>query len=76
MEYRHIYAGQVELIVSNQHPLAAYQMVNPLMLKDEKILMFDAGETPELQEQITNMCMKAALCRILLQGIFRLGLFF
>ena len=26
LEYRHIYAGQVELIVSNQHPLAAYQM--------------------------------------------------
>ena len=25
LEYRHIYAGQVELIVSNQHPLAAYQ---------------------------------------------------
>ena len=73
LEYRHIYAGQVELIVSNQHPLAAYQMVNPLMLKDEKILMFDAGETPELQEQITNMCMKAGFMPNFITGNFSPG---
>ena len=76
LEYRHIYAGQVELIVSNQHPLAAYQMVNPLMLKDEKILMFDAGETPELQEQITNMCMKAGFMPNFITGNFSPGAIF
>ena len=76
LEYRHIFAGQVELIVSNQHPLAAYQMVNPLMLKDEKILMFDAGETPELQEQITNMCMKAGFMPNFITGNFSPGAIF
>ena len=43
------------------------------MLKDEKILMFDAGETPELQEQITNMCMKAGFMPNFITGNFSPG---
>ena len=76
LEHRRIFTGQVELIVSNQHPLANYQMVSPVMLKDEKILMFDAGETPELQEQINSMCMKYGFLPNFVTGNFSPGAIF
>lgn len=58
LEHRRIFTGQVELIVSNYHPYAGYQIVSPAILENEQILTFEADETPELRENITKMCME------------------
>lgn len=76
LEYRRIFTGQVQLIVSNFHPLSKYQMVNPSMLKNEKILMYNVGETPELQERITQICLKSGFAPNFVYGNFSPGAIF
>ena len=56
--HKRIFTGQIELIVSNTHPYAGYQIVSPAILENEQILTFEADETPELRENITKMCME------------------
>lgn len=58
LDHKRIYTGQVEMVVSNNHPYAGYQMVSPAVLENEPILTYDYDETPELRENITKMCME------------------
>ena len=76
LDHRRIFTGQVQLFVSNFHPLAKYQMVNPTMLKNEKILMYNVGETPDLQERIKQICLKGGFVPNFVYGNFSPGAIF
>lgn len=58
LHHQRVYTGQLELVVSANHPYANYEYVSPAVLENEQILTFEANETPELRENIIEMCMK------------------
>jgi LysR family transcriptional regulator, benzoate and cis,cis-muconate-responsive activator of ben and cat genes len=60
--------GEVELVVGKDHPLACYDIISPLALEKEKIITFDAVQTPELRESITKMCVQYGFLPNFIEG--------
>jgi len=53
-----IITGELELIVSNDHPLSQYKIVSPTVLKNDPILTFEQMETPHLKKSIMKLCIE------------------